>query len=144
MELRVEGFNTDPGVSPSMGGQFQYFENIQKQGYTNKGFIFGDWAGREGKGGQAWLTYHLSGNEWIEAEYLNKKNAKDFIPGGTTQNQFKVEVVKRLRKDIELNAWVQYEAWKAPIYKTGRQSDTVVAGQVTFYPKLRTSPNRFR
>ncbi len=143
LELRVEGFNTDPGVRPSMLGHFQYFEDIQNQGYTNKGFIFGDWAGREGKGGQAWLTYHLSGNEWVQVEYLNKKNAKDFIAGGTTQNQFKVDVLKRLRKDIELDAWVQYESWKAPIYKTGSQSDTVFAGQVTFYPKLHTA-NRFR
>ncbi len=138
LELRVEGFNTDPDVLPSTGGTFQYYEFIQKQGYTNKGFLFGDWAGREAKGGQAWITYHLSGNEWIQAEYLNKKNDKDFA-GGTTQNQFKVDVVKRLRKDIELNAWVQYESWKAPLYKTGGQSDTIVAGEITFYPKLHST-----
>ncbi len=79
-----------------MAGQFNYWEIIQKQGYTNKGYIMGDWIGREAKGGQAWLTYHLSGNEWIQFEYLNKKTPNDFIPGGTTQNQFKANVVKRL------------------------------------------------
>jgi hypothetical protein len=37
-----------------------------------------------------------------------------------------------------LNAWVQYERWKAPIYLPGPQSDTVGAFQVTWYPQLRT------
>ena len=36
------------------------------QGYTNNGQLFGDWIGREDKGGQGWITYHLSGNEWIQ------------------------------------------------------------------------------
>ena len=101
----------------------------------------GDWIGREAKGGQAWLTYHLSGQEWVQLEYLNKKNAKDFV-GGTTQNEFKVEVVKRLTPQLELDAWAQYERWKAPIYKTGSQSDTVVTGQLTWYPRLHTSPEQ--
>ena len=47
--------------------------------------------------------------------------------------------MKRLRPDVELNAWVQYERWKAPIYMPGAQNDTVGAAQVTFYPRLHTS-----
>ncbi len=144
LDLRVEGVTTDPGVTRSQGGQFNYYEIVQRQGYTNKGFIIGDWIGREAKGGQAWLTYHLSGNEWVQLEYLNKKTPKDFIPGGTTQNEFKVSVVKRLSKDVELNAWVQYEGWKAPVpvngvdlNRTGLQRDTVGAAQITWFPKLR-------
>src|SRR6266851_5478224 len=88
LDFRVEAVSTDPGVSPAHAGQFAYWEIIQRQGYTNKGFIMGDWIGREAKGGQAWLTYHLSGNEWVQLEYLNKKTPFNFIPGGTTQNQF--------------------------------------------------------
>ncbi len=139
LDLRVEAANTDPGVSRSVYGSFNYYEIIQKQGYTNSGYIMGDWIGREAKGGQAWLTYHLSGNEWVQLEYLNKQNAKDFV-GGTTQNQFKLSVVKRLRPDVEFNGWLQYERWKAPIYKVGLNTDTVGAVQLTFYPKLHTSP----
>ena len=137
-DLRAEGVLTDPRVTRSLFGQFNYYEIIQRQGYTNKGFIMGDWIGREAKGGQAWLTYHISGQEWVQLEYLNKKNAKDFV-GGTTQNQFKVEVVKRLAPQLELDAWAQYERWKAPIYKLGAQQDTIVVGQLTWYPKLHTS-----
>jgi hypothetical protein len=139
-DLRAEAVTTDPGVARSNGGGFNYYEVVQKQGYTNKGLIMGDWIGREAKGGQAWLTYHFSGNEWIQLEYLNKKTPKDFIAGGTTQNQFKASVVKRLGKDLELNSWVQYEGWKAPIYKPGLQRDTTIAAQLTWYPKLRSYP----
>jgi hypothetical protein len=140
LDFRVEAVTTDPGVARSLGGQFNYWEVIQREGYTNKGFIMGDWIGREAKGGQAWLTYHLSGNEWIQLEYLNKKTAKDFVPGGTTQNQFKASVVKRVGHDLEVNAWVQYEGWKAPAYKAGLQKDTSVAVQLTWYPKLHNYP----
>ncbi|NYF52407.1 capsule assembly Wzi family protein [Tunturiibacter gelidoferens] len=141
LDFRVEAVSTDPDVGPAHDGQFAYWETIQKQGYTNKGFIMGDWIGREAKGGQAWLTYHISGNEWVQLEYLNKKTPSNFIPGGTTQNQFKASVVKRLGKDVELNAWVQYEGWKAPIYKTGLQQNTSTAVQLTWYPRLRTYPS---
>jgi hypothetical protein len=140
LDLRVEAASTDTSTLRSLGGQFNYFETIQKQGYTNKGYIFGDWIGREAKGGNAWLTYHLSGDEWVQLEYMNKKGPKDFIPLGTTQNQFTVDVVKNLRRDIQLHAWMQYERWKAPIYKTGQQNDVVVAAQIKFYPKLHTDP----
>ncbi|MBB5319517.1 capsule assembly Wzi family protein [Tunturibacter empetritectus] len=51
---------TRPPTNLSNGGQFLYAEQIQKQGYTNKGFILGDPVGRESKGGQAWVTYHLA------------------------------------------------------------------------------------
>ena len=138
LDLRVEAVSTDCSTLACQGGTFNYYEEIQRQGYTNKGFIMGDWIGREAKGGQAWLTWHLSGNEWVQVEYLNKKTPKDFIPNGTTQNSFTLNVVKRLKKDIEVNGWVQYERWKAPVYMTGLQSDTTAAVQVTWYPKLRS------
>jgi hypothetical protein len=140
LDLRVEAVSTDPGVTPASGGEFAYWETIQKQGYTHNGIIMGDWIGREAKGGQAWLTYHISGNEWVQLEYLNKKTPFNFIPQGTTQNQFKASVVKRLGRETELNAWVQYEGWKAPFYKPGLQQNTSAAFQVTWYPKLHNYP----
>ncbi|MDQ2926519.1 MAG: capsule assembly Wzi family protein [Acidobacteriota bacterium] len=140
LDLRVEAVSTDTSTLRSVGGGFNYFEIIQLQGYTNKGFILGDWIGREAKGGQAWLTYHLSGDEWVQLEYLNKKTPKDFIPQGTTQNQFKLDVVKNLTHDLTVDAWLQYERWKAPIYVPGQRSDTTIAAQFTWRPKLHTTP----
>jgi hypothetical protein len=135
LDFRVEAATTDPPVARSIHGSFMYWEAVQKQAYTNQGFIFGDWIGRESKGGQAWLTYHLSGNEWVQLEYRNAKAAKDFIPGGTTQNLVKVDVLKRFGKNLEVNAWVQYEGYKAPVIAAGKQSDTIGAAQITWYPK---------
>ena len=155
-DFRVEAVDTDPITSRSAGGSFYYYENVQRQAYTNKGLIMGDWIGREAKGGQAWLTYHLSGDEWVQLEYMNKKNDKDFGPGapnasyngfnplgGTTQNHGKISVVKRLlHNDLELNAWVQYEKWTVPAYKTGQQSDTVAAFQITYFPGLKSAVSK--
>lgn len=136
-DLRAEAVYTDISGSESQGGTFMYFEAVQRQGYTNEGNIFGDWIGRESKGGQAWLTYHLSGSEMVQLSYRNAKAAKDFIPGGTTQNDFTLEVVKHLRPQVELDGWLQYERWKAPVYKPGGQSDVTTNVQITWFPKMK-------
>lgn len=139
LDLRIEGANTEPTShynpdgSPINNGQFLYYEFIQKQGPTNKGFL-PDWVGREGEGGQAWLTYHLSADEDVQIAYRRAKAAKVFIPGGTTQNDFDGEIRKRIGRDFEARGWVQYENWKAPLYKPSQQSDTTVAVQFTWYP----------
>ncbi len=135
LDFRAEAVSTDPPTARSNRGQFNYDEAVQVQGYTNKGQIFGDWIGREAKGGQAWLTYHLSPSERIQLSYRNAKAAKDFIPGGTTQHDITLQVVKRLRPDVELNAWLQAEQWKAPLLKAGSQHDVSTAVQITWYPK---------
>ncbi|HEY0758409.1 MAG TPA: capsule assembly Wzi family protein [Acidisarcina sp.] len=137
LDLRVEAVSTDPSTRRSTGGDFNYWESQQRQGYTNKGQIFGDWIGREGKGGQAWLTYHLSPREWLQVAYRNAKVSADFVSLGTTQNDYTVQLVKRLGYDVELNAWVQIEGWKAPLVKAGLQRDVSASAQVTWYlPKV--------
>ena len=135
LSLRVEGANTDTPSASLQNGQFLYWEQIQRQGPTNKGFLVGDWVGRQGKGGQAWLTYHLSPDEDVELEYRNAKAATAFIPGGTTQNDFALQVRKRmLKNNVEILGRVQYEGWKAPIYLTGAQSDTTASVRITWFP----------
>ena len=135
VDLRVEGVNTDP-VASSQGGQFIYYEFEYPDGYTVKGNIFGSWMGREGKGGQAWLTDWLSPKEYIQLGYRNAKVSKSFIPGGTTQNDFDVKAVLRLKDDLELNAFGQAEFWKVPALTPGPQHDFTGSVQLTYYPKL--------
>ncbi len=138
MDLRLEGGNTEPTSHADLNqGQFLYWETIQRQGPTNNGFLVGDWVGRQGKGGQAWLTYHLSPQEEIQFQYRNAKASSAFIPGGTTQDDFAWQVVKWVRRDFELRGWVQYERWKAPIYEPGLQSDTTTAFQVTWFAPVK-------
>jgi len=135
VELRVEGVSTDP-VASDQGGQFIYYEYEYKDGYTNKGNIFGSWMGREGKGGQAWLTDWLSPKEYLQVGYRNAKVSKSFIPGGTTQNDFTLKAVLRLKENLELNAFGQAEFWKVPALASGQQHDFTGSIQLTYYPKL--------
>jgi hypothetical protein len=143
MDLRVEGVNTEPAShsnpdgTPIDKGGFLYTETVQRQGPTNKGFL-PDWVGRQGKGGQAWLTYHLSPQEDIQFMVRNAKASAQFIPGGTTQNDFAGQVRKRIGQDVEILGRVQYEGWKAPIYMTGKQSDTAVSVRVTWFPRSKS------
>jgi len=143
LDLRLEAANTEPAShsdvsrTPINHGQFLYWETIQRQGPTNNGFLVGDWVGRQGKGGQAWLTYHVSPQEEVQFQYRNAKVSSAFIPGGTTQNNFAVQVVKRVRRNFELRGWLQFEFWKAPIYQPGLQNDTTATFQVTWFPPKR-------
>jgi Capsule assembly protein Wzi len=144
LDMRAEAVYTDPPVSTSNTGRFMYWEALQRQGYTNNGQIFGDWVGREGKGGQAWLTYHLSGNEWLQVRYRNQKTAKDFIrygnmEYGTTLNNFTFEAVKRLTPNFEINGSFTFEHYKAPMYLTNQQTVTTTNIQLTWYPDRKIS-----
>jgi hypothetical protein len=135
LDLRVEAADTDSTHRSSIGGRYQYWEVIQKQGYTNHGQLFGDWIGREDKGGQGWITYHLSGNEWLQVGVRTQKASKDFIPGGTTLNDINFQAVKRIGKEFEINGNFTLEHWKAPIYLTGQQTVTATTIQLTWYPQ---------
>lgn len=165
LDIRAEAVSTDPSHTTDYQteyGRFMYWEVIQRQGYTNQGQMFGDWIGREDKGGQGWITYHLSGNEWIQVGVRNQKAAKYFIPGSTTQtfigptcanfpqticlvpggttlNDINFQVVKRIGKEFEINGNFAYEHWKAPIYLPGQQTVTTTAIQLTWFPERKVS-----
>jgi hypothetical protein len=137
LDLRVEGADTDPvSANNSTNGTFIDWEAVEVQGTTNKGFLLGDAIGRQDKGGQAWLTYHLSANESMQLSYRRVKGAAGFFTGGSTQDQFRGEVVKRLDHDLEVKAWVQYEDWRVPLYRPGTNTDLSVSGQLTWYPHI--------
>jgi hypothetical protein len=151
LDVRVEGVDTDSSAcyylngaktctDMSIGGRYQYWEGIQVQGYTNQGQLFGDWIGREDKGGQGWITYHMSGNEWLQVGVRNQKASKDFIiPGGTTLNDINFQVVKRIGKDLEIDGNFTYERWKAPIYLPGQQTVTTTTIRLTWFPERKVS-----
>jgi hypothetical protein len=135
VDLRAEAVSTDPDALPAGGGEI-YYEIEYKDGYTNKGNLLGSWIGREGKGGQAWLTDWISPKEYIQLGYRNAKVSKNFIPGGTTQNDINVKAVLRLKENLELNAFGQVEFWKAPVLASGQQHDFTGSFQLTYFPKL--------
>lgn len=139
-DLRVEGVSTDPQDRGSSRGEFLYFEAAQKQGYTNRGQIIGDWIGRQGKGGQAWLTWHLKPEESIQLEYRMAKAASDFIPGGTTEQSASLHVVLRPIPNLEVKGTVQGELWRAPLIASGTQHNYIGTVQLTYFPHLAFRP----
>jgi hypothetical protein len=139
LDLRVESAMTDQSTTISLGGRSTYWETEVPQGYTNNGQIFGDWMGREAKGGQAWATWHLSGNEFIQVSWRGQKVAKDFIRSGTTLNDVSVRVVKRLTHDLEVNGSFTDESYLIPVYQAGKQTVTNTTIQLTWYPGRKTS-----
>jgi hypothetical protein len=150
LSLRTEAVWSDPPVTRTYRGQFMYWEFIEKQGYTNQGQIFGDWIGREAKGGQAWATWHLSGDEWIQAGWRRQKADKDFIPGpgttqtnfvegGTTLDDFNVQVVKGIGQNFAIDGNFKYEAWKAPVYLPGQQDVTATTIRLIWYPQRKVT-----
>jgi hypothetical protein len=85
------------------------------------------------------MTWHLSGNEWLQVGLRNQKATKDFIPGGTTLNDINFQAVKRLGKDFEVNANFAFEQWNAPIYLPGRQTVTTTTIQLTWFPERKVN-----
>ena len=136
VDLRAEAASTDPPDRNSQLGQFLYFESAQMQGYTNRNQILGDWIGREGKGGQAWLTWHIRADQSLQFEYRTAKAAKDFLPGGTTHQDASVHLLLRPAEDLELKATVQGELWRAPFIASGTQHNVLANVQVTWFPHL--------
>lgn len=137
VDLRAEGASTDPRDPKSSKGEFLYFEAAYKQGYTNRKFILGDWIGRQGTGGQAWLTWHLRPEELIQLEYRTAKAASDFIPGGTTQQSIAAHVQLRPMPNIEIKMTGQAELWRAPLIAAGTQKDYLGSFQITYFPHWR-------
>jgi hypothetical protein len=135
VDLRAEAVSTDPDALLA-GGQQIYYEVEYKDGYTNKNNLLGSWIGREGKGGQVWLTDWISPKEYIQLGYRNAKVSKSFIAGGTTQNDINIKAVLRLKENLELNAFGQVEFWKAPVLASGQQHDFTGSFQLTYFPKL--------
>ncbi len=151
LDFRLEAASTDCVTNRCYGhpvsgpGQFYFYEAVQQQGTTNKGFLFTDPIGRDDKGAQAWITYHFTPQEQLQVSYRNVKADKNFIPdsvqpnngftpGGTTQNAFGLNYVKRVDPDVQFRLAGQYEAWKAPIYKPGLHSDVSIWGGITWFP----------
>jgi len=133
VDFRAEGTTTNPHDPESNNGRLLLWEGVQVQGYTNKGYILGDWIGREATGGQAWLTWHVRPDQQIQLQYRTAKVANDFLPGGTTQHNLSAELVLRPVRALEIKTTLQGELWKAPLIAQGQQKDFVGTVQLTYF-----------
>ena len=132
-DFRAEGSTTNPHDPESNQGRLLLWEGVQVQGYTNKGYILGDWIGREATGGQAWLTWHLKPDQQIQFQYRTAKVAQDFVPRGTTQHDVSAEFVLRPLHALEVKTTLQGELWKAPLIAQSQQKNFVGTVQLTYF-----------
>ncbi|WP_157178486.1 capsule assembly Wzi family protein [Terriglobus roseus] len=132
-DLRVESTSTDTSIRNVDLGRYTYWENAQPEGYTNKGQLMGDWIGRQGKGAQAWLTWHLHPGEFVQLDWRTAKASNLFLAGGTTQQQFGISTAFRPRRDIEITGAVKGEVWRAPLMSPGTHSNVYGEAQVRWY-----------
>ena len=136
LDFRAEAVYTDPPGATQQGGRFLYYEIVYHDLYINNGYLMGSWIGREGKGYQAWSTYSISPQSSIQVSFRNAKIAKDFIPRGSTQWDGTISAMLRIRKDLQLKAFAQYESWLEPVLAPTRQRDFTTSVEFTWWPGL--------
>jgi hypothetical protein len=135
LDLRVEAVSTDPpSITPGTQGRFFYWEGVYRDAYLNKTNLMGNWIGRDGKGYQAWSTYWLSPKNSLQFAYRRANVSSDFIPGGTTQNDFSIQGDYWMAHDLELKAIIQYERWSIPLLDPNRKADVTTSVEFTFWP----------
>ena len=120
---------------------FLYYDLRYRSGYTNDGNLLGSWIGRAGYGGQAWATYWFSPRNKLQIKYRHQQVNSQFVvnpqgQGGGHASDFVVQCDFRMRPDVALTAFLQYEQWYFPVLRPTPQSDVTASVQFTFYPKL--------
>ena len=136
LDFRAEAASTDAPNATLQHGQFFYWEVVYHDLYLNDGNLMGSWVGRQGTGYQAWSTYHLNPQSNIQASFRYAKIDKDFIPRGSTQWDGTVSAMLRVRKDLQLKGFLQYESWLQPVSAPLRQTDFTTSVEFTWWPDL--------
>ena len=133
LELRAEGLYTDvPGQNVT---GFIYFNGRYLSGYTNDGNLLASWIGRQGKGGEGWATYRLSGRSNLQLSFRRQVVDRVFLAGGQL-NDFGATTEVEVSRGLALSGGFQYEQWKFPVLQPTRQSDTTAWVKLTFHPHV--------
>jgi hypothetical protein len=134
LDLRVEAPLTNT-VAPKSPGQYIYWDGFYHDLYTNRGYLMGNWVGRDGAGIQAFSRYWLSARNSIQLGYRHEKVDAKFIPSGGTINDGSIRMDVSVRRDWGASAFVQYEQWKFPVLAPTLQKNITATVQFTFWPQ---------
>ena len=141
----MEAVSTQSLVPTDRGGQFLYWNFRYHDSNTNKGYLFGNQTGRDGRTYQAWTTYHFSAATSLQFSYRDTKasaiqdastNAM-WLPGGGTQSDASTRLLWQVRPEWSVNAFVQYERWFIPVLRSTAQRDVTGSLQLTFTPHMK-------
>ncbi|MBZ5570390.1 MAG: phosphatase PAP2 family protein [Acidobacteriia bacterium] len=133
LQLRFEGVTTDLNIPSHFGIGSVYSDIRYRSGYTNNGFLLGNWVGRQGRAEQAWATYSFSPRSQIQFGYRHNNVDKAFLQGGDLQDAT-VRADVMLRHDLGVSGFVQYESWNFPVLSPTAKTNVTSSIQVTFWP----------
>ncbi|MGB6668933.1 MAG: capsule assembly Wzi family protein [Candidatus Acidiferrum sp.] len=134
LDLRVEAPLSN-AVGTDVPGRYIYYDNYYHDLYTNRGFLMGDWVGRDGSAIQAWSRYWLTPKNSIQFGYRHMKVDNKLIPSGGTINDASVRLDYWIRQTVGVTAFVQYEQWQFPLLATGLQKNVTSSLQLTYWPE---------
>jgi membrane-associated phospholipid phosphatase len=134
LDLRVEAPLTNT-VAGDVPGRYIYWDNYYHDLYTNRGYLMGDWVGRDGAGIQAWSRYWLTPRNSIQVSYRHVKVDNKLIPNGGTINDASVRADYWIRPAVGASAIVQYEQWQFPLLAPGLQKNVTASLQITYWPQ---------
>jgi membrane-associated phospholipid phosphatase len=137
LDLRIESASTQLMGAVDHGGTFLYFSTEYHDANTNKGILFGNATGRDGRSYQGWSTYHLSAGTSIQLSYREVKASSSFLPGGGTQSDAGTHLLWKVHRNLQVDAFVQYERWLIPALKPTAEHNVTGQLQLTFNPKWR-------
>jgi len=138
LDLRIEAVYTNvPSAHNAGNGNFDYWDYVYHNFYTNNGNLLGNWIGRDGIGIQAWSTYWLSPRSTLQLNFRRATVSKDFLQGGE-YNDFGARADLLIRPQLSLASSLQYEQWDFPLLSPTRNSNFTASLQFTYWPKWRT------
>jgi membrane-associated phospholipid phosphatase len=136
LDLRVEGAYTDvPGGGGSIAPGTFYFNGTWRSGYTNDGFLIGNWVGRGGQGAQAWTNYWFNGRSRVQFNFRHQKVSQKFVPNGGTVTDVGARGDYWVRPNVNVSAAVQYERWLFPVIQANTSTNVSATIQIMFQPQ---------
>jgi hypothetical protein len=131
LDLRLEGGYTSPVTFCTSC----FYTNAQYiSGYNNDGRLIGTWIGRASQGELIRTNYWLSPRKKIGLELRHRKNDRQYLPQGGTQNDIAVNADIFTGPGFRFQGNLQYELWQIPLLAATRQSNVAVSFQFSFWP----------
>jgi membrane-associated phospholipid phosphatase len=135
LDLRIEGGYTDlPSDVYHPSNNVFYTNSRYPNGYTNQGFLLGNWMGRQSQGFQAWSTYRFTPRNSVQFGYRHQKVSQAWMPAGATLTDGNAQFEFLARPELSVTAFIQYEKWNFPVLAPMAQSNVSASMQLTYRP----------
>jgi membrane-associated phospholipid phosphatase len=141
LDFRAEAPMTAQAAISQYGGQFFYYNGAYRDGYTNKGFLLGDWIGRQAKGLFLSSRYLISPKANVQFSYRNQVTDPEFIRGGGTLDDFRVTAEFPLGQLFSFSSFVQFERWNIPLLASAPQHNITGSVELKYRPSRRWHGN---